>query len=220
MKGYVVTLYEYPESVHSAERCIESGKLYDLDICMFKAVHKSISLRELELEGLTVARFNQSYSNLDAVMGNFVSQYRIWKKIVVTNEPAIVFEHDAVVVGPVPELVGDIVNLGKPSYGKFLEKKDAGIYPLFSKRPSDEYGVYIPGAHGYYVTPAGAQDLIEKAKRLGAAPCDVFINTKNFPDIKEVYPWPVEAHDTFTTIQKAAGCTAKHNYDKSYKFVG
>jgi hypothetical protein len=47
----------------------------------------------------------------------------------------------------------------------------------------------------------------------------LFINKTNFPDIKELYPWVVEAKDGFTTIQKAKGCTAKHNYNKDFKIL-
>ena len=128
---------------------------------------------------------------------------------------AEVVEHDAVLIAPVPNLdgKGDIINLGEPSYGHFRKKNKPGIYPMFSK-----IGGYIPGAHGYYVTPNGAQELISKAKQIGAVACDLFLCVKNFPNIKELYPWVIQAHDNFTTIQKESGCRAKHNYGKGKKF--
>ena len=44
-----------------------------------------------------------------------------------------------------------------------------------------------------------------------ARPTDVFLNRNTFPFLEEYFPWPVEAKDSFTTIQSERGCTAKHN---------
>ena len=221
MKGYVVTLTQVPQSVEVANRCIKSAKQFGVDATIFPAVHKNIALQELEYVGLKLAKFEESYSDTGAVVGNFITQHRIWRTIYESNQPGIVLEHDAVFVAPIPDLTdqGDIINLGKPSYGRFNTKDAPGVYPMFSKPPVAGLGVYIPGAHGYYVTPRGACELIEKAKQLGASPCDLFLNNLNFPNIKELYPWPIEAHDSFSTIQKEKGCKAKHNYGKHFKIV-
>jgi len=224
MKGYVVTILEMPESVKIAERCVESGKQFNIDVEIFPAVFKDVALNELEKEGLFIPEvederkllpsYTRTESNRNAVIGNFVSQYRIWKKIFNSKEPGIVLEHDAVFVDVVPNLEGrgDIINIGKPSYGGFVKKTVAGVYPMFSKG-----GGYIPGAHGYYVTPTGAEQLTSKAKKYGASPCDLYLNNKMFPDIKEIWPQVVEARDEFTTIQNEKGCGAKHSYLKDKK---
>ena len=219
MKGYIVTLMHLPQSVEVAKRCINSALKYGVEAEMFPAVFKDTAHHELMIEGLKLATFEQSYSNVGAVIGNFVTQYRIWKTIYESGAPGIVLEHDAVFVAPIPVLDGHIINLGKPSYGRFNTKDKPGIYPMFSKSPVANIGTYIPGAHGYYVTPCGARQLLDKAKELGASPCDIFLNTVNFPDIKEAYPWPIEAHDSFSTIQFEKGCKAKHNYNKSYQLL-
>jgi GR25 family glycosyltransferase involved in LPS biosynthesis len=210
MKGYVVTLTKVPESLEVAIRCAKSAKPFGIDIEIVDAVTKANVYEELKKEGLKVAKFDESYSNTDAVLANFVTQYKIWKRIRDTFQPGIVLEHDAVFVGPVPTTIeGDLVNLGKPSYGNFISKNKPGIYPLFSKK-----GGYFPGAHGYYVSPIAAEWLIRTAQDLGASPCDLFLCNTNFPEAKELYPWVVEAQDSFSTIQKEKGCLAKHNYDK------
>jgi len=214
MKGYVVTLMNLPESVAVAERCKTSGAQFGVDVELFPAVFKDIALEEMEKEGLTMATWDESFSNVGAVVGNFITQYRIWKTIVESEEHGIVLEHDAVFTNIVPKLTHDIVNLGKPSYGIFVRQKQAGVYPMFSKP-----GGYIPGAHGYYLTPTGAQQLINKAKEIGATPCDLFLSKKNFNNLMEIYPWVIEAKDEFTTIQKEKGCTAKHNYNNNFKIL-
>jgi len=32
----------------------------------------------------------------------------------------------------------------------------------------------------------------------------------------EAYPWPIEADDRFTTIQKIQGSVAKHSFSREY----
>lgn len=219
MKAYVVTLLNIPQSVEVANRCVESGKKFNIDVQIFPAVWKTEAEQELQKEGLRVKSYDNAFSNPGAVIGNFVSQYRIWREILKSGEPGIVLEHDAVFVAPIPDLTGkgEIISLGKPSYGKFKSQTVPGVYPLYSK-PG-----YVPGAHGYYVTPLGAERLIEKAKIVGAGPCDLFLGTfipdeGNTPlEVREIWPWPIEAWDTFTTIQNVAGCRAKHNYQKDKK---
>lgn len=219
LKGYVVTLVKVPKSLEVAMRCIESGEKYNVLVELVPAVDKKKSLKELSNEGLTPIEYDKSFSDVGAVFGNFITQYRIWNRILESDVPGVVLEHDAVFVSDIPELTGkgDIISLGKPSYGSFKTQNKPGVYPLYSK-PG-----YVPGAHGYYVTPAGAEKLITKAKKSGAGPCDLFLGTY-IPDplgcplnIKEIYPWPIEAWDTFSTIQNEKGCQAKHNYQKDKK---
>jgi len=214
LKGYVVTLVKVPESLEVAMRCIASGEKYGVLVELVPAVDKTKSLKELKREKLIPVDYDKSFSNVGAVFGNFVTQYRIWHRILESDAPGIVLEHDAVFVDTIPDLEGkgDIISLGKPSYGSFKTQSKPGVYPLYSK-PG-----YVPGAHGYYVTPDGAEKLINKAKISGAGPCDLFLGTyisdpPNQPlNVKEIYPWPIEAHDTFSTIQNEKGCQAKHSY--------
>ena len=84
-----------------------------------------------------------------------------------------------------------------------------GINPLTSKR-------YFPGAHGYIVNPTAAQILVDGVRGYGR-PTDLYLNLDVFPWLTETYPWPVEARDTFTTIQTFAGCQAKHKFNDSYQ---
>ncbi len=215
MKGYVVTLMNLDESVKVADRCIESGKQFGIDIEYWYAINKQHSLKVIAGCDLSVSNYDQQYSVNEAVLANFMSQYLLWSKICMLSEPTLILEHDAVITAPIPEYDYEgITNIGKPSYGQYKIKNKVGIYPMFSK-----VGGYIPGAHAYIVSPEGAKELVKAAKRIGAAPVDLFLNKTTFPNIKEIYPWVAEAQDSFTTIQKAKGCEAKHNYDGDYRIL-
>ena len=179
--------------------------------------------------------FIEPYSRWDNVISAFTSHFSIWKESLKNNQDCFIFEHDAVAIDALPVLLvekilsdepnapkkrkltpnpilGDIVNIGRPSYGKFNTPANIGINPLTSKR-------YFPGAHAYFVRPKGAQQLIDVAKR-EAGPTDVFINYRRFNNLQEWYPWPVIAKDNFSTIQNVNGCQAKHGFNpERYKLV-
>ena len=214
MLAYVITIKGHSQSEEAAARCIESAKKYNIHVDNFWAVTPTNTdlKQRLKNEGIPQKGFTEKYSRLDNCIAAFLSHYSLWQRVIDINDTVLVLEHDAVFTNGFPENIkGDITSFGSPSYGKFKQPAN-GYGPLISKQ-------YLPGAHAYSITPTGARMLVERAKR-DAEPTDVFINNKKFPGtIQEYYPWPVEAQDYFTTIQKEAGCKAKHNYNGKYKIV-
>lgn len=210
----MITIGSMEESVQAANRCIKSGKRLGIDVEKWLAITPSDNPVKLFDEfGLATRAFDVDgdvYSRRDRCMAAFLSHRSVWNHISKSGGPALILEHDAYfVTGFQPEtLSGDIISLGKPSYGKFNQPSVLGVGPLVSKR-------YFPGAHAYYMTPKGATDALNKAHG-EAAPTDLFFHLDRFPDLKELYPWPVEARDHFTTIQKDRGCIAKHSYGQGY----
>ena len=213
MKASVITIISNERSRQVADRCIRSASNYGLNVAYFKAITPEDSpIKIASQEQIPCERFEEKYSRFSNCLSAFLSHYWLWKTTAAGTQPHIIFEHDAVMVNSLPTTInGDIVNLGRPSYGKFKTPTFLGVGPLTSKR-------YFPGAHAYYITPKGAQQLIDKAKT-HAGPTDIFMNLDNFSDLKEYYPWPVEAKDSFTTIQNETGCVAKHNYGVAYDIV-
>lgn len=213
MKASVITIIDNDRSRQVADRCIRSASSNGLTVAYFKAITpKDSPIKIASQEEIPIDKFEEKYSRFNNCLAAFLSHYWLWKITAAGTEPHIIFEHDAFVVAPFPAFItGDIVNLGKPSYGKFNTPSFIGNGPLTSKP-------YFPGAHAYYITPKGAQQLIDKAKT-DASPTDIFINKNNFPDLMEYYPWPVEARDSFTTIQNTTGCQAKHNFGETYEIL-
>lgn len=213
MKAYVITITDNPDSVKVANRCIDSGKKFGLDIAMFDAITPRDEPLEM-LEGLGIApnKFDEKYSrNLNCISA-FLSHHSLWQMCAEGNEPFVIFEHDAVLIDRVPtQPVHYVMNIGAPSYGRWNTPKYMGINPLTTKR-------YFPGAHAYIVTPQGAKLLIENAP-VYAKPTDVYLNLDTFPWLQEYYPFCAEARDSFTTIQVEDGCLAKHNWKEGYKII-
>ena len=213
MKAFVIAIEDNEKSMKAANRCIDTAKTYDIDVQIFKAITPSDNpLKLLEEKGIPIDGFDEKYSrNLNCISA-FLSHYALWEACSKGNENFVIFEHDAVMVAPLPFVFPNyVMNMGKPSYGKWNTPPMLGINPLTTKR-------YFPGAHAYMVTPAGARLLVENAP-LYAKPTDVYLNLTTFPWLQECYPFVAEARDTFTTIQVEEGCKAKHNWKEGYEII-
>jgi len=208
-KAYVITILDNERSVQVAERCIKSGKKHGLDIEMWQAYTPNDDLiNRFASLGINPRAFDEVYSRTENCMAAFLSHYSLWAKAVRDKIDVLVFEHDAVIVDTIPEVHGyqGCITFGKPSYGKFNTPRYLGVQELQHKK-------YFGGAHAYQVSWQAAEVLIKKAKT-EAAPTDVYLHLDRFRFLQEYYPWPVEANDSFTTIQVERGCLAKHKYNE------
>ncbi len=219
MRAYVITILDNEQSVKAAENCIRSGAPQGIVINKWKATTPAdMPFEMLAEKGIDGNRLDEVYSRADNCAAAFLSHYSLWEECMKVQEPIMIFEHDAVIVDTISERIlngqcfKQMMNIGKPSYGQFRTPAFIGSGPLTSKK-------YFPGAHAYIVKPAAARQLIQATKGIGAAPTDVFLHKDTFPFLEEYYPWPVEARDSFTTIQAKEGCLAKHNYNEDYKIV-
>jgi GR25 family glycosyltransferase involved in LPS biosynthesis len=213
MKAHVITIMDMEQSVEIAQRCIDSAKIFNIKVEMFKAITPKDDVYKIAKEkNINLAGFDERYSRKENAIACFLSHYSLWDKSVETNESILILEHDAVFVDTVDLNMNfkRLISLGKPSYGKYIIPRN-GISPLTSKS-------YLPGAHAYIVKPLAAVELINKSKVL-SKPADIFIDRRSFPWIEELYPWPVEVKDTFTTVQKEAGCIAKHSYKEGFEII-
>tara|TARA_Y100000389_G_scaffold146211_1_gene144863 strand:- start:1021 stop:1668 length:648 start_codon:yes stop_codon:yes gene_type:complete len=210
MKNFVITISENDKSVEAAQKCIQSAAKFDLEVDYYDAFVPSESKEFIKEQKINDLAFNNNkYSREDNARAAFCSHFSLWQFSMECNEEITIFEHDAIVVDPIPEMsYNGCISIGKPSYGKWITPSSLGTNPLTSKQ-------YFPGAHAYRLNPKGAKELVERA-RLEASPTDVFLNIHSFPFLQEYYPWPVEVRESFTTIQKTQGCLAKHMYNKDY----
>ena len=214
MKSYVIKIMDNEKSVKAAELCISTAKRNaGIDVKIFKAITpKNNPQKRFRDLGLTAKNFDEKYSKSQNAMAAFLSHYTLWTMAVKDSEDYIIFEHDAVIDTNIPTIgYSGAITFSQPSYGKYNTPMFIGVGPLTQKN-------YFGGAHGYIVTPSGAEKIIEAAKKY-AAPTDVYLNMNLFPWLQESYPWSCRADDNFSTIQRENGCIAKHNYKDGYEYL-
>ena len=214
MKSYVITIMDNTESVRVAERCIRSAAKYGIEVEKFPAITPAQDPEYIATnKGIPIDNFKEVYSRFENCVSAFLSHFTLWEKCVEDNEQYMILEHDAFFVDQVNVFMqyDKAINIGQPSYGKAQRPMKLGVNPLSSKP-------YFPGAHAYMVKPVGAKAFIQRAF-IDASPTDIFLHRKRFPWLQEYYPWPVQARDTFTTIQKVDGCFAKHGFNNDYKII-
>lgn len=215
MKAFIITIMDNAKSVEMAERCKKSCLRFGLDPVLWPAVTpRHPNFKDLqETLGIIPENFDTGWSRTDNAIACFLSMAGLWTHAVEIDEPILILEHDAVMVGRLPWnfTFGWVCTLGKPSYGKFETPTTIGTGPLVQKP-------YFGGAHAYAVSPEGARRLLENVSTK-SRPTDVYLNLENFPFLEEYYPWIFKVNDSFSTIQKEAGCRAKHNYNRGIKLV-
>lgn len=136
MKAYVITITDNPDSVKVAQRCVDSGKKFGLDIMLFDAITpRDEPVEMLEDFGIAPNSFDEKYSrNLNCISA-FLSHYSLWMMCAKGNEPFVIFEHDAVLIDRIPTTPFHyVMNIGDPSYGKWNTPSLLGVNPLTTKR--------------------------------------------------------------------------------------
>ena len=210
MKAFVITIKDMAASESAAKRCIKSVKNFPVEV--WKATTpKDDPHRMFKSRGINYQFFNEQGNSYQLnCMSAFMSHFRIWEWCAIHEEEVTIFEHDAVAVAPIPNVpYQGCITFGKPSYGKFNQPQKIGVNPLTHKQ-------YFGGAHAYRVKPEAARSFIDAAVNQElAGPTDLFLNTSCFPWLQEYYPWPVEARDSFTTIQRKGGCRSKHTWNEA-----
>ena len=213
MKAYVIYIDKYPESKESALKCVESGSKFGVDVELHLGYDADKHPLEVAEEiGIPTGNFIEKFSRHENCVAAFLSHHSLWMKAIKDNEEVLVLEHDAIFIDKVPRVpYKGLLSLGAPSYGKFITPPNIGVNKLVSKQ-------YLPGAHAYMVKPSAAKVLVDQARGY-ACPTDLFLRNDLFDFVEEYYPWPVLARDNFTTIQREAGCSAKHRYGESYQIL-
>jgi GR25 family glycosyltransferase involved in LPS biosynthesis len=104
------------------------------------------------------------FGNLPGAQGCFLSHYGLWQRCVDLDEPIIVLEDDAQVLGPMLAI-----------------NTDKDLIKLHDPRQMHEHeklGSWAPGAFAYWLTPQGAKKLIEFSKNDGPGHADKVIGSK------------------------------------------
>lgn len=104
------------------------------------------------------------FSDKPGAQGCFLSHFLLWKMCVDSNAPMVILEDDVNIIAPLPDIEPkfDLIKLHKPRQIK--EHKTVGTWS--------------PGAFGYWLSPTGAQKMIDFVRNNGVKYNDKCIGSK------------------------------------------
>jgi len=161
MKGYVIYLPEFKNSVAMAHRALETGKQYEWNLELFQGVNGlKETLGDYNIWPCAQSKKAARYMARPGTAGCFLSQFKLWNKCIDLNTPINIFEHDVVFKKP----MGNI--------------EDCDVYKFegFNKSKPTSIGTWYEGARAYTITPTGANKIVQWVKEFGALPADWLLN--------------------------------------------
>lgn len=142
-----------------------------------------------------------------------ISHMRLWDLCVTSDEPILVFEADAVLTRQwnQSEMGGArFVGLNDPRgatrRAQMFHDKVSRLNGLQKAPTINRIGEFEPqgvaGHSAYYITPAGAKELLDNVKKYGMWPNDAYV-------CKELFPWICVVYPYFTRVQVTASTTTR-----------
>ncbi len=196
MKSFVIYKNGDLFSTQLAEECILSAKKFNIDVEKFPGIYDNVEELFLK-EGLHINKECNGRMERLGVKGCLLSHLAVWKLCLKLKEPILVFEHDGLMINPLPDDVlgkfNDFLNLdlNRKVYRKNLLSYDYVVSreiventEVIKMEVRDGNGFkfinrnHIVGAHGYIIKPSGAEKIIGGLLTDGAIPADMAPNSK------------------------------------------
>ncbi len=213
MKSFVIRLKGVEESETLANDCVASGAQHDLIIERFDGVYGLEAITET-MARLGVRPFSQKMKkDRLGVKGCFLSHYSLWLKSIELNEPIIIFEHDGMLLRPLPSNIYDMFDefLMLDPYNKFTgdygnqhlnQSSQAFTVTEYSSPESrKKYGIsseYAMGLQAYIIKPKAAEKLVASIRETGFFPADMQCN-KSILNIQTIIPSIASVNTKFYT---------------------
>lgn len=191
MKSYVIQLAGIKESETLANDCVNSGQRFGLQIEKFNGVYGESQILET-MKCLDIKPYSDKMKKHRlGVKGCFLSHYLLWLECAENNSELLIFEHDAILLRPLPSSVRDSNDefLILDPFNKFTRdysKKHSAssnneqkIVEYYNPSSKEKYGVtseYAMGLQAYIIRPTAANKLISAVRNNGFLPADMQCN--------------------------------------------
>lgn len=230
-KAFVITLLDNEESVRQADRLIYSSSFYknDFEIEKFEATTPDKVVVEMmgyrlkwnypwsqPVNDIQSGLYKSPYETADPNkrIACFLSHYKLWKQCAESDEPILIFEHDALFnrrleLGPLFESKYSCISLNDPHgctrkssvYRELVVAKN-GIVPV---PVIDDLRIPqgLPGNSAYLIKPKAAKKLLSLVQEYGAWPNDAIMCRQLMPSMLGCL------HPFVTTVQPNISTTTK-----------
>lgn len=198
MKTFCIYIVE-PVSVLLAQRCVNSGKVWGVDVELFDGVQGG------EWEDLPLV-FEENAS--DGLRGCFSSHYKLWEMCSKGNEHFVILEHDAVIQKSFDNLPrGDMLEVCQPE--KNWVNSVEGEYRVGK-------GGHPRGTTGYMVSPKQAEKFVELARTTKLNHADIWMGGAT-QRIHAILPYPVRCEGEWhSTIHSQPPLREKRKIIRKY----
>jgi len=173
-----------------SDELIESGKKFNIHIEKVDGVYAN-QAEIIQQKGLHVfEKMKETKKQNRGMQGCFLSHFLLWEKCLELKEPILIFEHDALIIRPLPD---NFLNLFThhaildyachyPDYEEIV-LRDGPIkitnYPFIENVPATYKGMnssHVKGSHAHAIKPEGARKLISSVKQYGFVASDMCVN--------------------------------------------
>jgi len=206
MKSVIIYNPDDPLSVDLVNQSIDSCRSFGIIPELFSGIFgKSVQEKMIEHDLKQSKIAEKDFTVGD--MGCLLSHFELWNRTVSDNEPYLILEHDITMKRSLPPDVLDhfdeLLNLDVcSSLRKDLEKYKKCMSSEGSLKYRQLYHpkqlpkkitwksaktYHVVGTHAYIIKPAGANKLIQAARKDGCLPADVHVNCHEV-DISVVEP--------------------------------
>ena len=210
MKAFVIVLQESEHSRTVGQEAIEAANKFGI----YPEIHPGVlgfnSPKKFNEYGITQFLTRDIIDN-PGHQGCFLSHFELWVKCIKLNEPILILEHDGVMIRPLPDNIleqfdgvlkldpFDVFDIVKDYVRDVENSLDTPVEVWHQPARGKWHGVgeFIWGAYGYIIKPAAALELVQFARRIGAAPTDVHIG-RNLVDIKATTVTVVKMNKRYT----------------------
>jgi GR25 family glycosyltransferase involved in LPS biosynthesis len=196
MKSFVIYKEGDAFSTELASECIDSANKFGITVEKYPGVYSDIENKFIQEKLFVNLDCNGRIDKL-GVRGCLLSHLYLWQMCVEADQPLFIFEHDALMINPLPnnvlDLFDDYLNL---DYNRKIYRKNLkGYHDELTNLKTKQIDVikmdiksgtgfkfinrnHIVGAHGYIIKPEGARKIIAGILSDGAIPADMAPNSK------------------------------------------
>lgn len=190
MRAFVIRKPNDDLSEKLANECIDSAKQFNVAVEKVDGVYSDHD-KILEEKNLKFfEKLKEHRKNSNGIKGCFLSHYLLWEKCIELDEPIIIFEHDALMIRPLPTNILDLFThhcildyaVHYPNYEEIIANDCDLKITKFPKIEDEKLGfksinkTHVKGSHAHIVKPLGAKTLIESIKKYGVLPSDMCVN--------------------------------------------
>jgi GR25 family glycosyltransferase involved in LPS biosynthesis len=189
IKSFVIRKPNDKMSEQFADGCIASAKQFGIIVEKFDGVYDNHDAI-LNEKGIKCYPKMKEDKKTKGFKGCFLSHYMLWERCLELNEPIMIFEHDALMIRPLPDNILELFThhciLDHAIHLKNYEETiayDGSLvvkeYPHIVNEPlgySKINHTHVRGSHATMVKPLGAKTIIDSVKQYGHLASDATIN--------------------------------------------